>query len=301
MPQLNPYERRALDELRAWQAEPPGWGTRLLAKPAGKIAQAVQTLVPVEALRAALDGANRYAGKWSNERALLQRAGVATLDELRAQPLEVCDGLARRQRLRATAVGGVGGAAFGLAGAAGLVADVPTLLLLALRTIQRTGLCYGEDLRRGEQRHLSIGIFALVSANSMQEKQTAIAALRDDAGTKRRSGDGRSSPQVPAEGADMAWREGIERVVEREMAKEATVYSLQNLARSIGVNLGHRKAASALPVLGAAVGAAVNAWYLNDTARVARYVFQGRWLTERHPRAQLPPPPAGGGQGEGST
>ena len=29
---MTPYERAALAELRAWQAEPPSWGTRLLAR-----------------------------------------------------------------------------------------------------------------------------------------------------------------------------------------------------------------------------------------------------------------------------
>lgn len=263
---MNAYEQRVLEELRAWEAEPPGWGARLLAKPGSKVAQAVQVLVPTRALRAALIGADKLGRKLSDERSILKRAGVAGLSTLRAQPLEASDRRAREVGLRALVLGGATGAVFGVAGAAGLVADVPTLLTLAMRTIHRVGLCYGEKPAADDQRRLAVGIFALVSANSAQEKTAALAALREPSGAL----------------LDAAWRDGIERVTERELAKEATSYSLQNLARAIGLNLGRRKAAGTVPVIGAAVGAAVNAWYLNDVAQTARYVFQERWLAERY-------------------
>jgi hypothetical protein len=267
---MTPYEQKALKKLRAWQAEEPGWGTRLLAKPGSKVAEIVQVLVPTEALRAALQGADRLGRKLSDERSILQQAGVPDLDALRELPLEQLDKLSRSVTRRALALGGATGALFGVAGAAGLVADVPTLLTLAMRTIHRVGLCYGEKPADDDERRLALGIFALVSANSLAEKQLAAAALRAGA------------PMLEA-----AWRDGVERVTEREIAKEATVYSLQNLARAIGVNLGKRKAAGSVPVLGIAVGAAVNAWYLSDVASAARYTFQERWLAGKYRAAIL--------------
>jgi hypothetical protein len=263
---MTPYEHKTLKQLRAWQAEPPGWGTRLLAKPGSKVAEVVQVLVPPGALRAALSGADRLGRKLSDERSILQRAGVASLADMREQPLDACDRLARTVSRRASALGGATGAVFGIAGAAGLVADVPALLTLALRTIHRIGFCYGEPAAPDDERRLAIAIFALVSANSADEKAAALAALRADGAL-----------------LDAAWRDGVERVTERELAKEATVYSLQNLARAIGVNLGQRKIAGSVPVLGAAVGGAVNAWYLADVGQIARYVFQERWLQARYP------------------
>lgn len=265
---MTPYEQKALKRLRHWQAEPPGWGTRLLARPGSKVAQAVQVLVPTEALRKALNSMDRIGRRLSDQRSILQRAGVAHIEDLRREPLEACDRLARTVGRRAQALGGATGAVFGIAGAAGLVADVPTLLTLAMRTIHRTGLCYGEHPGGDEERRLGLAIFALVSANSAEEKQAALAALHAE-----------DAPDL----MEAAWRDGVERVAEREIAKEATVYSLKNLARSIGLNLGTRKAAGSVPVLGAAVGGAVNAWYLSDVAQTARYVFQERWLHARHP------------------
>jgi hypothetical protein len=262
---MTPYEKKVLEELRDWQAEPPSWGTRLLAKPGGKVAEVVKVVVPTAALRAALNGADKLGRKLSDDRSILARAGVADLEALRALPLERADGLARTVARRALALGGVTGAVFGVAGAAGLVADVPTLLTLAMRTIHRTGLCYGEKPPAAAGRRLALGIFALVSANSAEEKALAVRALHAGAAL-----------------LDAATRDGIERIAERELAKDATVYSLQNLARAIGLNLGKRKIAGSVPVVGAAVGAAVNAWYLSDVARAARYTFQERWLAERY-------------------
>lgn len=264
---MNAYERAALQRIRQWQHQAPGWGARLLARPGSRIAGVAQALVPTRALQAALSGADRLGRKLSDERSILERAGVADLAALRARPLELNDALARSVSLRARALGGLAGALFGVAGAAGLVADIPTLLTLALRTIHRTGLCYGEKPAGQDQRRLGLAIFALVSANSAEEKAAALRALRED----------------PFSPADAGWRDGVERVAERELAKEAAIYSLQNLARAIGLNLGRRKAAGTIPLIGAAVGAAVNAGYLADVAQAATYVFQERWLRSRYP------------------
>ena len=333
---MTPYETRMLKRIRAWQAAPPGWGARLLAKPRGKLAELVQDIVPVGALRAALTGADRLGRKLSDERSILRQAGVVSLAELRKQPLQVCDRLAlsvgrrasalggatgadrlgrklsdersilrqagvaslaemREQPLqacdrlalsvgrRAAALGGAAGAVFGVTGAAGLVIDVPALLTLALSTVHRTGYCYGERPAADEERRLGIAVFAVVSANSADEKLAALNALKAE-----------------SELFDAAWRDGVEQITERELAKEAAVYSVQNLARSIGVNLGKRKAAEAIPVIGAVVGGLVNASYLADVAQTARYVFAERWLEAHYP-GQLPPTTALGGRHERET
>lgn len=260
---MNDYEQQRLKQLRRWQSQKPDWGSRLLAKPAGVAGKLVQKLVPVSAIQAALKGLNHVALRLSSERSLVIAAGVTDIQQLRQQPLETCDRLALREQRRAMAMAGAGGALFGVAGAAGLTADVPTLLTLVMRTIHRTGLCYGEQA----ERELIIGIFALASANSAEEKATALAALE-------------------SEMEDMdhaAARDGLERAAERELAKEAAVFSLQTLAQRVGVNLGKRKIAGSVPLLGAVVGSAVNAWYVRDVAQIAQRVFQERWLKAKYP------------------
>lgn len=264
---MNDYESRQLQRLRKWQQQGPDWGTRLLAKPTGMAGKVVQKVVPLSALKAALGAFNGVAERLSGEGSILRRAGVENLAAVRAGSLEDCDVLAKGELRRAMGIGGAGGAAFGVFGAAGLVADVPTLLTLTMRTIHRIGLCYGEDI----DRDFAIGIFALVSANTREEKMEAIVTLRRD-----------------VEGLQQAAaRDGLERVAERQLAKDAAVFSLNTVAQRIGVQIGKRKAVGVVPVLGAVVGGAVNAWYLRDVAQVAQYIFQERWLLEKYPELSI--------------
>jgi hypothetical protein len=261
------YERARLDEIHAWREAPPDWGTRVMARPGQAAALAAQRLVPISALRTALTGLERAAGRVAGRRDVLRDAGADSLADLEKLTLPQCDALARRVARRGLVLGGAGGAVFGIAGAAGMVADVPALLTLALRTIHRTAYCYGEDWLLPEQRSLPIGVFALASANSLEEKQSAWLALRQG-----------------NELLDSAWRDGVERVAERELAKEATQFSLQTLASRIGMHIGSRKSAGSVPLIGAVIGGAINAGYIHDIGKVARYVMQDRWLRRRYPR-----------------
>ncbi|MEQ1440390.1 EcsC family protein [Fontimonas sp. SYSU GA230001] len=265
---LNPYERQRRDEIRRWLAAPPDWGTRTMSVPGRIAAAAAQRLVPVAALRASLRALDRTAGHLAGPGDVLRWAGVDTLDALAALPLRDADRLARRVERRSMLLAGSSGALLGIGGAVGMVADIPALLTLALRTIHRSAYCYGEDWQAEHGGGLAIGVFALASANSLDEKQAAWAALRSGQAL-----------------LDAAWRDGVERVAERELTKDATQFSLQTLARRIGAHVGTRKSLGVAPVIGAVVGGAVNAGYIHDVATVARYVLQDRWLRRRHPGA----------------
>lgn len=259
------YERGQLAQIHAWQAESPGWGTRLLARPSASAAQMVQAIVPVSALRSVFKKFDQTAAKLSGASAILRRAGVESLEGLRAETLQNCDRLSKFEARTAMSFAGATGAALGVAGAAGMVVDIPALITQALRVIHRTGLCYGEDLVTASHQGMAIGVFALTSANTMDEKQAALKALANH-----------------GELLDAAWRDGVERAAERELAKEAAVFSLQTLASRIGVHLSKRKAAGVVPVLGAVIGGAVNAWYIHEVAQAARYVFTERWLRAKY-------------------
>ncbi|MBL6750382.1 MAG: EcsC family protein [Nevskia sp.] len=265
MSRLLRYEREQLQRIRKWRGEPPGPATRAFGQAATPAAEAVEKLVPGVLLRLALESVHAAAVRLSDRRSILRRAQLPDIAALREGQLKRCDDLAEQVRRRAVGLAGGSGAVFGAAGTLGLIADIPTLLTLTFRTIHRIGLCYGEELGAPERRHTAVAVFALASANSMDEKQQALAALDAD-----------------ALDAEVHWREGIERAAERELAKEAAIFSLNNLGRQLARHLGWRKAAESLPVMGAVVGGSVNAWYLNDVARAAQHCFQWRWLLARH-------------------
>ena len=52
------------------------------------------------------------------------------------------------------------------------------------------------------------------------------------------------------------------------------VIALRDVARQLGVNLTKRKAVNAVPVIGAAIGAAINAGFVKDVGWAARRTFQ---------------------------
>ncbi|MBW8777426.1 MAG: EcsC family protein, partial [Stenotrophomonas sp.] len=174
MSPLDPYEHQQLDQIRAWRAQQPGLATRTIGKASGPLAQAAEKVVPTMLLRVGLDTAHAAAVRLADRKSILKRAGVGAVEDLRGVSLTTCDELAQHVGRRAALLAGGSGALFGIAGGLGLAADLPTLLTLTFRTIHRTGLCYGEDLAAPERRPLPVAVFALASANSMEEKQEAL-------------------------------------------------------------------------------------------------------------------------------
>lgn len=263
-PTMNDYEQQQLARVREWRADVPSPATRTFSRSAGPASRVVQTLIPGSVLRGALDLVQGAAERLADHKSILKMAGVERIEALREAELHRCDRLARRMQWRGAAVGGGTGLLFGLAGAPGMALDAATLLVLSFRIIHRIGLCYGEDFT-GEHR-VPLGVFALASANDADEKQSALELLDAE------------------QTADIGrWRDGVERAAEREFAKDAAKLSLNNLSNQFARRLGLRLGAGALPVLGAAVGGGVNAWYLYEVGTAAQRTFQWRWLQARYP------------------
>ncbi|HEX4870918.1 MAG TPA: EcsC family protein [Nevskiaceae bacterium] len=269
---LTAYELDQLRRLREWQAAPPPPVARWMGRASGPASRAIQNALPTAWLAGVLAQVQKTSRRLDGRDRLLRAAGVRRIEDLQTGPLEHCDALARRVQQRAAALAGGTGAVLGVAGAAGLVADVPALLLQAFRVIHRTGLCYGWPPEHPQAGALSLAVFALASANSVEEKQSGLEAL----------------DRTPADALAAAWRDGLERAAERELAKELATGSLNNLALQLARHLGWRKAAASAPLVGAVVGGSVNAWYVWDVAATARYCHQARWLRERHGAAALP-------------
>lgn len=260
------YERQQFEKISAWQARPPDIVTRWVGRATGPAGRALQSMVPTMALRLALDTVQATAQRLSDQRSVLRRADVSDLSDLAAGPLNRSDKLVRQVSRRSMLLAGSTGAVFGAAGGAGLIGDIPSLLVIAFRSIHRVGLCYGEDCLQNDQRRLPLAIFALASANNVEEKLEAFTAIQQD---------------LPLTSA--ALRGGVERTARRELVKETAAVGLNRVARQIGTHLGWRKAAESLPLAGAVVGSSVNVWYLHDITSCAQRAFQLRWLQARYP------------------
>jgi hypothetical protein len=255
------YDERLRLEVAVWRDSEPDFITRLTARATHPLERPLRLVVPPAAVAAALRGADAAAARLADRRSVRRHAGVEAVEDLADQPLQECDRLAARVRWRASLLGASSGAAFGFFGAAGLLADIPTLLLQAFRVIHRTAFCYGEVLDAAPGRDRALALFALASANSLEEKHEALGVFE-------------TGSQADPE----ALRARLERSAGREATKGAASLTLDRVARQFGVHLGLRKAAESLPVAGALVGGAVNAWYLADLAHNVQRALQAERL-----------------------
>ena len=251
-----------LTQVIAWRDEPAKADLRGLPAVSVPALARVREHLPADGARKTLTAAYAAAFRLARPQSVLKAASVTDVAELRKRDLKECDAQARRIASRSGWLAGCSGAALGLGGTVGLVADAPALLVLGMRALIRIGYCYGET----PSPALVAGLFALVSADTDDEKREAwnhVLALPP------------ASDVAIADG-EAALRDGLERAAERELAKQALNASLQKLACVLVQRLGAKKAAGVLPMLGAVVGGAVNIRFIYRLGEAARMAYAAR-------------------------
>lgn len=243
-----PYVQEVLAEQDAFRAAPPSLlprAVRSVAKPIGFL---TNRLIPAEVIEAAIRGAD-----WAASNSIRKTAISHDFSDL-----EACDLAAAEVRRWALGYAVTGGGAAGAFGALGLAIDVPATVALALRTARLTGLCYGFGGESEAERVHILDIVQLAGANSKAEREEAISRLQ-----KERS-----------EIAQEDWQ----KIVRLTGQTTGSVAATRRVATTLGINLSTRKMAQIAPVIGAAVGAGVNAAFQNDVAAAARFAYRVRWL-----------------------
>ncbi|MBL9137718.1 MAG: EcsC family protein [Verrucomicrobiales bacterium] len=199
---------------------------------------------------------------------VIQRASQAALKKALRFALASLDGRPteapanRRHRWMVGASGAIGGA-FGLAA---LVVELPLSTTLILRSIADIARSQGHDLNAIETRLACLEVFAL---------------------------GGSSKADNAADSAYWAVRAALARLVTeaagafagRGMASEsapAMVRLLTALAARFGVVVSEQAAAKAVPLVGAATGAAINVVFMEHFQRMAEGHFIVRRLERRH-------------------
>jgi hypothetical protein len=262
---LSDYERAQVGAIEAWRAAAPSLAGQTLVRLLSPAVLLVDKMIPPAAFERAIEGARWTAQRLTHERDVLASAGVATLTELRTEsPLETCDALALSVQRWALGYAAGEGALAGAAGAWGMAIDIPAAITLAYRAIYKTGVCYGYHPSELDESIVH-GVLAASGANTMQEKVAALACLSAI----------RSALQ------QQSWTMLANKAAEHAFSREGAIIAVRSLARQLGINLTKRKALQAIPVIGAAVGASVNAWYMRDVTTAARHAFQTRWLADR--------------------
>ncbi|MGI9390255.1 MAG: EcsC family protein [Boseongicola sp.] len=243
-----PAIKQLLAEQDAYRATGPAAfprAVRSLSKPIGFL---TNRLIPADVIEAAIRGAD-WAASGSIRKAAIQHD---------FSDIDMCEDAVSDVRRWALGYAVTGGGAAGAFGALGLALDVPATMTLALRTVRLIGICYGFGANTEAERVYILDILQLAGANSISEKSEAIERL-----AKERS---------DFDGTD--WQ----KIVQMTGQSSGSLAATRRVAATLGVNLSTRKVAQLAPIVGAAVGAGVNAAFLNDVAAAARYAYRERWL-----------------------
>ncbi len=261
---LTKYERQQIKQIEDWKAEEPSIISKSLGITLSLPIRLINKIIPEATIRGALDISSTTA-KWLTDTQDIIRAGkVEKLEDLKSKDLELSDKLADNVHNWAIGVAATEGGVTGALGLPGIAADIPAIIIFALRTIHKIGACYGFEAKTKQDEEFILSIMAASGSNDIKEKAAALATLK--------------SLQVTI--AKETWKKMAQKAVQDRMSKEAAIISVKTLAKQLGVNLTKRKALQAIPAIGALVGASANWWYINEVAWTARRAFQERWLIE---------------------
>lgn len=239
-----------LDELKAAKAllEHPNFGAKA-ANLLGAPFEHGAALLPKE-VREAIGVATHTA----IERALDWAVGSLELGNKTASP--------RLHRALAAAAGAAGGA-FGLLG---LVVELPLSTTLILRSIAETAREAGEDVRSEETRLACVQVFALGGFSPNDDAaETGYFAAR----TGIAQAVTEASRHIAAKGLGKKGAPVLTRLVGA-------------IAQRFGVVVSDKVLLTAVPVVGAVSGAAVNAFFMDHFQKVARGHFVVRRLERKY-------------------
>ena len=187
-----------------------------------------------------------------------QKVGLDVSDasNLARQPLKVLDAAAWRvvsaHRQLAVVQGGVTGAA----GLPGLIADIPSLYFLVFRCVEEVACCYG------------------FPADSEVERDHILKVV--DVGHYLESGNKRRG-MLELESLDEMSRRGAP---VKDMERTVVAKSLQALSRQLSSRLVQRKLAQTIALVGAVIGAGVNAALVSDVGLTAFHAYRRRRLRQ---------------------
>jgi len=258
------YEKSELNSIQKWENEPPSVVNKALGVLSTPVAWLTQKVIPAKAIEGCLNLANAAGSKLADTSDILRDGGVSKISDLKHTKLEVCDGIANNVHNWALAFATAEGGTAGWFGLAGMVVDIPTLITFSLRSIHKIGLCYGYESVSEYDEHFILDVLSAAGANNPKEKAASILAMRN----------------IQQMILKNTWKSMAKKAAENQCSKEGAIMAIKALAKQLGINITKRKALQAIPFVGAGIGAAMNAQYINDVCWAARRSFQKRWLND---------------------
>lgn len=292
MAKLNSSEAKILDEIAKWKAQTPGFLNRATDIVSAPISWATDKLVP-EGIK---QGGNAVTEKivesfqdfsqWSvSPSEVLKATGefeiqAQTIEQLRHASIHDLDHIAEKFidiNTRMATLSGVGTGMTSLVGMgwAGLIADLPTLFILSMRSIYQISLCYGYEIKDNDltpqrlfETEYMTRVFKVATASNKVQKQKALSELKDFEA-------GRYNEVYGDVAGDFATK---------QVGKNATSFISRKIIQEIVEQTLSKKAAALVPGLGAIFSAGFNYVYLNDVGDAAFMLYRERFLLDKKGR-----------------
>lgn len=260
------YLRKARKEISAWETARAGYFARMGNFIFAPAARWTEKLIPKSVQLAASHAIEKtllvtaQAGGVSIDRQVLARERAAAIGRKRAlvPQLRASDTLARKFWRSHCGYAAAQGAATGLAGLAGFIADLPLTLSIAIREIRTIGICYGYPTTSIEETDYVLHVLRAGSSSEPRVRAESLSILKELESSWRKREPGR---------ADQA-----------ESCRVRYLMTIEQYAKSLGLDLIRRNALQLVPISGAVTGASFRAMYANDIGRAAFMCYRRRFI-----------------------
>lgn len=271
------YELKVLEEIRGWEEAKPGMVLQaldIIGRPITMIIEKVPGNVRdliVVAISRFMEMLKDISYWTYTDSSILKRArykclGAAAISDLAECNLEELDSLARSYFNTGRLIAALEGAGCGLGGLGLIAADIPALLSISFRSIQQIGSCYGFNMQDPDMLPVIMEIIHAGSGYNVAVKSAVLADMHIAA-------------------AALAGRGAFGKLAER--TKTALLVELLkktsgSLPSQIAGNISNRKLSQAIPIVGAALAAGFNYWFMSNTILAAYMVFRKLSIEKRH-------------------
>lgn len=255
-----------LDPLARVRQQLPNLSRQLLLGRFARVGRLASQLMPQELLERLidqiLDQSVQLAERLSSNDALYDEFNLLSLHDVAQLSIERADELADLIASRNRVLAAAEGAATGVAGVIGLIADLPLSVILVLRVIYQTAECYGYDLTDVEGRQTIYHVLADTQWSVLIEKQALLLSL--------------ASVQQLLKQQGIA---GLQQMVGSAGDLDVFEKLVQDMAGSLNIRLPENLIGRSLPLAGGIVGALYNTRLLNAVAATAQARFRQQRLS----------------------
>jgi hypothetical protein len=291
MAKLNSSENKILDEIAAWKAGQPSFlnrATDFVSRPVnwltakivpegvkGNVSEVTENVVE------RVQDLSQWTVDANNILVETQEFGIeaGSIGDLRKCSIHDLDNVAQSFIEGNTRVGTVSGIGTGLVGWAGLLADLPALFTLSLRTIHQIALCYGYDVYSDEQgekvkafeMQYMMQVFKIATAAEKVQKQRSLSELKD----------------LEAGRMSDIYGEVMGDFTTKQFSRGATSFASRFIIKEIIERTITKKAVGLVPGLGAIFNGGFNYVYLKDVGEAAYMIYRERFLLDKKGRQRI--------------